>query len=57
MATGHLANLQMLSALEFANANADRKKIEGPRYDINHIWGDGAHPIRTVAALLPDILR
>jgi len=30
----HLANLQMLSALEFANANADRKKIEGPRYDI-----------------------
>ena len=53
----HLANLQMLSALEFANANADRKKIEGPRYDINHVWGDGAHSDTHGGALLPDILR
>jgi len=53
----HLANEQMLSALEFANANADRKKIEGPRYDLNHVWGDGAHSDDHGGALLPDILR
>lgn len=53
----HLANMQMLAALEFANANADRRKIEGPRYDINHVWGDGAHSDNHGGALLPDILR
>lgn len=53
----HLANLQMLSALEFANANADRKKDTGPRYDINHVWGDGAHSDRHGGAILPDMLR
>ena len=29
----HLANEQMLSALQWANANADEKKVPGPRYD------------------------
>jgi putative esterase len=53
----HLANLQMLSALEYANANADRRKIEGPRYDINHVWGDGNHSDSHGGAILPDILR
>jgi hypothetical protein len=37
-----LANQQMLSALEWANAEADRQKKPGPRYAINHVWGDGA---------------
>lgn len=53
----HLANLQMLDALEFANAIADRRKLAGPRYDINHVWGDGNHSDTHGGALLPDILR
>jgi enterochelin esterase family protein len=52
-----LANQQMLSALEYANANADQKKVPGPRYRINHEWGDGAHADTHGGAILPDILR
>lgn len=52
-----LANQQMLSALEFANANADRQKTGGPRYDINHLWGDGPHSDLHGGTVLPDILR
>jgi len=52
-----LANQQMLSALEFANTNADARKVEGPRYQIKHEWGDGAHSDAHGGALLPDILR
>jgi hypothetical protein len=52
-----LANQQMLSALEWANANADKNKIAGPRYRINHVWGDGAHSDTHGGAILPDILR
>lgn len=51
-----LANQQMLSALEFANASADRRKLDGPRYDFTHVWGDGAHSDTHGGALLPDIL-
>jgi enterochelin esterase family protein len=53
----HLANEQMLNALEFANVNADRQKVEGPRYDIKYEWGDGNHSDTHGGALLPDILR
>ncbi|MDQ5977788.1 MAG: hypothetical protein QG602_760 [Verrucomicrobiota bacterium] len=52
-----LANQQMLSALEFANSSADRRKLEGPRYDFTHVWGDGAHNDTHGGALLPDALR
>jgi hypothetical protein len=52
-----LANQQMLAALHFANASADRQKTEGPRYDVKHEWGDGAHNDSHGGALLPDILR
>jgi enterochelin esterase family protein len=52
-----LANQQMLSALEWANTNADRKKEPGPRYQINHEWGDGNHSDTHGGAILPDILR
>ena len=52
-----LANQQMLKALEWANANADRNNITGPRYDINHVWGDGAHSDAHGGSLLPEILR
>jgi enterochelin esterase-like enzyme len=52
-----LANQQMLSALEFANAKADKAKAQGPRYDINHAWGDGGHTGKHAGAILPDALR
>jgi enterochelin esterase family protein len=52
-----LSNQQMLSALEFANAKADRDKTPGPRYRLNHEWGDGAHADNHGGAILPDILR
>lgn len=53
----HLANEQMLSAFQFANANADRRQIEGPRYDIRYEWGDGNHSDTHGGSLLPEILR
>ena len=52
-----LANQEMLAALQFANANADRRKLEGPRYDVRHEWGDGNHSDTHGGALLPEILR
>jgi hypothetical protein len=53
----HLANEQMLSSLEWANANADAKKIAGARYDVRYEWGDGAHSDVHGGWLLPGILR
>ena len=53
----HLANEQMLSSLEWANANADEKKIPGARYDVRYEWGDGAHSDVHGGWLLPGILR
>jgi enterochelin esterase family protein len=47
----------MLSALEWANANADAKNIPGARYDVKHEWGDGAHADTHGGWLLPGILR
>ncbi|MFO1514352.1 MAG: alpha/beta hydrolase-fold protein [Verrucomicrobiota bacterium] len=52
-----LANQQMLSALEWANANADHQNKPGPRYQVKHEWGDGSHSDNHGGALLPDILR
>lgn len=52
-----LANQQMLSALLWANANADRRNTPGPRYQVNHLWGEGAHSDNHGGAILPDILR
>ncbi len=40
-----LANQEMLSALEFAG------------YEVNHIWGDGAHNGKHATAIFPDALR
>jgi len=52
-----LANQQMLSALEWANANADEKKIPGPRYVVNHAWGEGNHSDNHGGMLMPEMLR
>ena len=52
-----LANQQMLAAFEYANANADKNAAPGPRYDVSHVWGDGAHSDQHGGAILPDILR
>jgi enterochelin esterase family protein len=52
-----LANQQMLSAFEYANAAADRRKLDGPRYRVNHEWGDGSHSDAHVGSILPNILR
>jgi hypothetical protein len=49
-----LANQEMLAALNFANRAADQRKIEGPRYDVTHVWGDGAHSDQHGGTLLPD---
>jgi poly(3-hydroxybutyrate) depolymerase len=52
-----LANQQMLTAFNFANRLADQRKVEGPRYDVKHEWGDGTHSDLHGGTLLPDILR
>lgn len=52
-----LANQQILSALQWANTNADRLAVGGARYDINYVWGEGGHSDQHGGALLPDILR
>jgi hypothetical protein len=52
-----LANQQMVSAFEYANAAADRRGDAGPRYDVDHVWGDGGHSDDHGGMLLPDILR
>jgi hypothetical protein len=52
-----LANQQMLSAFEFANAKADRDGTLGTRYEVRHNWGDGGHSDQHGGALLPEILR
>jgi gluconolactonase len=41
----HLANEEMLSALEFAG------------YEVNHIWGDGGHNGKQATAIFPDAMR
>jgi len=52
-----LANQQLLSALQWANANANRRNTPGPRYQVNYVWGEGAHSDNHGGAILPDILR
>jgi enterochelin esterase family protein len=52
-----LANQQMLAALLYANRTADQASSPGPRYQVKHAWGDGAHSDAHGGAILPDILR
>lgn len=53
----YLANLQMLSAMNYANRAADEAGASGPRYRVAHDWGDGAHSDAHGSAILPDVLR
>lgn len=53
----YLANQQMVSAIEFANANADRRNLPGARYKLKYEFGDGAHTANHGASILPDVLR
>ena len=39
------------------HAPPTRQKTAGPRYEVRHEWGDGAHSDAHGGALLPDILR
>ena len=52
-----LANQQMLSAFEYANARADKDGKLGVRYEVKHSWGDGAHSDQHGGVLLPEILK
>jgi hypothetical protein len=52
-----LANQQMLSAFEYANAAADKNGKLGARYEVRHSWGDGAHSDQHGGVLLPEILK
>lgn len=52
-----LANQQILSALQWANSNADTEGVAGARYDIRYVWGHGGHSDQHGGALLPDMLR
>ena len=38
-------------------STADTAKTPGPRYEVRHEWGDGAHSDAHGGAILPDILR
>jgi hypothetical protein len=52
-----LANQQMVRAISWANANADKKGGTGPRYDLKYVWGDGGHSDDHGGSLLPEALR
>lgn len=51
-----LANQQMVSALAYANRNADARKLGGPRYQERHVWTEGEHSDKDGGALLPEAL-
>jgi len=52
-----LGNQQMVAALEWANQNADATKAAGPRYQVEHAWGNGGHTANHGGSIYPDIMR
>lgn len=52
-----LANQQMVSAMEYANQNADKKSDSGARYQFKAVWTDGEHSDKHPGALLPEGLK
>lgn len=50
-----LENQRMVSAIEWANANArNRSEVQ---YELKYEWGDGGHTAKHGGAILPDIVR
>lgn len=52
-----LANQQMVSAMAYANENADKLEVPGPRYQFTAVWTDGEHNDKHPGALLPEGLK
>ncbi len=52
-----LSNQQMVAALDYANRQADKKQLDGPRYEFTSVWTDGEHSDFHPGALLPEGLR
>lgn len=52
-----LANQEMLSALNYANEKASKIGDRGPRYQVKHEWGHGAHNPNHGGAILPESLK
>lgn len=52
-----LANQQMVSAMEYANADADKNNTPGPRYEVKAVWTDGEHNDKHPGVLLPEGLK
>ena len=52
-----LSNRQMVSAMRYANENADKNDVTGPRYQVNTVWTDGEHNDKHPGVLLPEGLR
>ena len=47
----------MISAFEFANDFANRRNMDGPRYQFQAVWTDGEHSDKDPGSLLPEGLR
>jgi hypothetical protein len=52
-----LANQQMVSAMKYANENADKNQMTGPRYQLKNVWTDGEHNDKHAGALFPEGLK
>ena len=52
-----LANLQMVSAMKYANEEANKNNDTGPRYEVKPVWTDGEHSDKHPGALLPEGLK
>ena len=52
-----LANQQMVSAMKYANEDADKNNVPGPRYEVKPVWTDGEHNDKHPGALLPEGLK
>lgn len=52
-----LANQQMVSAMAYANEEANKKGVLGPRYQFTAVWTDGEHNDKHPGALLPEGLK
>ncbi|MBK8501608.1 MAG: esterase family protein [Saprospiraceae bacterium] len=52
-----LANQQMVSAMKYANEEANKNSNSGARYEVTTVWTDGVHSDKHPGALLPEGLK